>query len=132
MFTFLFVACMGGMSNMDSPKTDDSTGTSDDSTAEESQAPACATITPGDDWAWEGRCPRMTTPVAITVDECTLTLDYASVGGMTMGMPYSATIEEDAVTFGDGDSVTGCVGTVISADSIEGTCDGPCTFTLSR
>jgi hypothetical protein len=130
----LLLACSG-------TKTDDTSGTVDTSTTDTSvdsgdsggdTAPACSVITPGDDWAWSGECPQMTTPVAITVDGCSLTLDYESVGGMTMGMPFSATVDGDTVTFADDDSVTGCVGTVASADRIDGSCDGGCTFKLKR
>ncbi len=96
-------------------------------------APACAAVTPGDDWAWTGSCPGMTTPVAITVADCTLTLDYDAVGGMTMGMPYSATLDGDAVTFADDNGVDGCVGTVDTEDRISGSCEaGACTFKLRR
>jgi hypothetical protein len=51
---------------------------------------------------------------------------------MTMGMPYAGTIDGDTVTFGDGDTVTGCVGTVETADKISGSCDGGCTYELRR
>jgi len=121
----LLLACSG-------TKTDDTatTDTSVDSGGD--TAPACSVVNPGDDWAWDGECPQMTTPVAITVDGCSLTLDYESVGGMTMGMPYSGTVDGDTVTFGDDDDVTGCVGTVTDADHISGCCAGGCTFTLER
>lgn len=121
---FLFAALFACTTTSDSSKTTDSGGT--DST------PGCATVNAGDDWAWDGGCPMMPTPVVIAVSGCDLTLDYDAVGGMTMGMPYSGTVSGTTVTFADDDSVTGCVGTVESADSISGTCDGGCDFTLAR
>ena len=72
----------------------------------------------------------MATACEIIVDECSLTITYSS--GMTMGMPYSGTIEDDTITFDDGDSVTGCVGILEDEDNISGTCDGGCEFTLVR
>ncbi len=101
-------------------------------TATTSDSAACATLTPGNDWAWYDACPQMTTPVDVAVDGCALTLDYRAHDDMTMGMPYTGTVAGDTVTFGPGDTVTGCVGTVVSADRIEGTCDGGCAFTLRR
>jgi hypothetical protein len=95
-------------------------------------APPCATVNSGDDWAWMDQCPRMTTPVVIEVNGCEMALDYDAVGGMTMGMPYAGTIDGDTVTFSDGDTVTGCVGTVETADKISGSCDGGCTYELRR
>ncbi len=94
--------------------------------------PACATLTPGTDWAWHGACPQMTTPVDVAVDGCALTLDYTHHDGMTMGMPYAGTVDGDTVTFAAGDTVTGCLGTVVSADRVDGTCDGGCAFSLKR
>lgn len=128
MILALFLAACSGTSDSsadDSSPHDSSADTDTDSGA------ACATITPGDDWAWDGECPGMTTPVSIAVDGCNLTLDYGN-GGMTMGMPYDATVSGSDVTFGDGDSVTGCTGTVESADKITGSCDGGCTYKLKR
>lgn len=131
---YLLLACTGGADS--NPKGDSDPANTDDTgatdTGDGDTAPACATVTPGEDWAWLGECPRMTTPVVIAVESCALTLDYDAVGGMTMGMPYSATISGDAVTFAGDNSVTGCVGTVETADQITGSCDGGCTFTLSR
>lgn len=74
----------------------------------------------------------MRTPCDIVVTECSLTIDYSADGGMTMGMPYAGTIEGDTITFEDGDGVNGCVGTIEDADTVSGTCDGGCTFTLRR
>jgi hypothetical protein len=50
---------------------------------------------------------------------------------MSMGMPTGGVVTGTDVQFGGG-SVTGCVGTVLDADTIEGTCSGGCTYTLSR
>ena len=74
----------------------------------------------------------MSTPVVITVDGCQMTLDYDAVGGMTMGMPFSGTIDGETVTFADDNSVDGCVGTVEDADRITGSCADGCTFRLRR
>ncbi len=92
----------------------------------------CAAVNSGTNWAWDGQCPQMVTPCDIVVDGCSLTIDYAADGGMTMGMPYSGTVSGTTVTFAAGDEVTGCVGTVVDADTIEGTCGDGCTFTLER
>lgn len=94
--------------------------------------PACSELNSGDDWAWSGECPQMATPVVIEVTGCEMKLDYEAVGGMTMGMPYSATIAGDEVTFADDNAVEGCVGTVASADKITGSCADGCTFKLKR
>lgn len=128
----LLLACAGGADSDSKPDTGsiDTADTADTGTGD--TAPACATVTAGDDWAWSGECPGMTTPVVIAVDGCALTLDYDAVGGMTMGMPYSATIDAETVTFADDNSVSGCVGTVETADKITGSCDGGCTFKLKR
>ncbi len=109
----------GDTGNTDTGKTD--TGTL-----------ACASLSTGDDWAWNGQCPQMRTPCDIVADGCAFTIDYAADGGMTMGMPTGGTIAGDTVTFSEDNGVTGCTGTVIDADTVEGTCDGGCTFTLSR
>lgn len=90
---------------------------------------ACATLTAGA-WSWDGACPQMPTPCTLSVSECAVTLDYGA-GGMTMGMPYGGTIEGDTITFADDNTVSGCVGTILDADTIEGSCDG-CDFTLAR
>lgn len=115
-------------------KTD---GGGDDSGAQDTQdtqdtAPLCTQLNSGTDWAWRGECPQMRTPCDIVVDGCSLSIDYEADGGMTMGMPYAGTIEGDTITFADGDEVTGCVGTVADADTVTGTCDGGCEFTLER
>jgi len=139
----LFLACAGGAKTDDSTAaTDDSgattddSGATDDSTAADDSAddtaPTCDPMTSGDDWAWLGECPQMRTPCDIVVDGCSLTIDYSADGGMTMGMPYSATIEGSTVTFSDDNSVSGCVGTLESADKVTGTCSNGCTFTLRR
>lgn len=132
------LACAGGdagnAANTDSTASDSGGDTDTDTRSDTDTAPDgdCATVNAGDDWAWSGECPRMATPVVITVDGCELALDYDSVGGMTMGMPYSATIDGDTVTFADDNSVSGCVGTVDTADKISGTCDRGCEFKLRR
>lgn len=125
----LLYACIGGT------KSDDSAPTSDDSDsggADSDTGPACAALNSGDDWAWSGACPQMRTPCDIVVDGCSLAIDYSADGGMTMGMPYEATVSGDTITFADGDSVTGCEGTIEDADTVSGTCDGGCAFTLRR
>lgn len=129
MLTMLLLACTTGGDSTD--KADSGAADTADTNGGDT-APACSTVNSGDDWAWLGQCPGMTTPVAITVDGCAMTLDYDAVGGMTMGMPYSATIDGDTVTFADDNSVDGCVGTVETADKIAGSCDGGCTFELKR
>jgi hypothetical protein len=74
----------------------------------------------------------MRTPCDLVVTECSLAIDYAADGGMTMGMPYAGTVTGSTITFDDGDEVTGCVGTIEDADSVSGSCSGGCTFTLRR
>ena len=108
------------------------TETGDTETGDTDTASGCSTVNSGEDWAWTGACPQMTTPVVIAVKGCELSLDYDADGGMTMGMPYSGTVSGDVVTFADDNSVDGCVGTVDSADKITGSCKGGCTFTLRR
>lgn len=132
----LLLACAGGSKTDDSGAAADDSATADDSAggddSAEDSAPTCAALNSGDDWAFNGDCPQMRTPCDIVVDGCSLTIDYAADGGMTMGMPYEGTIEGDTITFADGDSVTGCVGTIEDADTVSGTCDGGCEFTLRR
>lgn len=126
----LLLACSGGGStDKDAGALDDSAATDD--TAEDT-APACAEMNSGEDWVWSGECPQMRTPCDIVVDGCALSIDYTADGGMTMGMPYAGTLAGSTVTFEDGDTVTGCVGTLESADKLTGTCDGGCTFTLRQ
>lgn len=93
--------------------------------------PPCSRLRGGDDWAFDGECPQMHTPCEVAVDGCALTISYEATG-MTMGMPYAATIDGDLVTFEDGDLLEGCTGTVLDARTIEGSCAGGCTFSLSR
>ena len=141
MLTLLLISCAtsgestdkadsGATDTADTVDTADSGGDTADTSGD--TAPACATVNPGEDWAWSGECPQMATPVVITVEGCTLALDYDAVGGMTMGMPYSATIDGDTVTFADDNGVDGCVGTVETADEITGSCADGCTFKLRR
>lgn len=134
----LLLACTGDTKTDDTSDNtgDDSADTSQDTgdtdTGDTDTGPTCATLNSGDDWSFNGECPQMRTPCDIVVDGCSLTIDYAADGGMTMGMPYEGTIEGDTITFADGDSVTGCVGTIEDADTVSGTCDGGCSFTLRR
>jgi hypothetical protein len=125
------LACSG---KGDAEEGDSATPAGDDTAVDTDTdtEPPCSTVNSGDDWAWNGECPQMRTPVAITVTECALALDYESVGGMTMGMPYTGTVDGDQVTFGDDNTVTGCVGTVETEDKITGSCADGCTFTLRR
>lgn len=96
-----------------------------------SDSVACAALNAGDEWAFRGECSQMRTPVALAYEGCAITLDYSATG-MSMGMPYEGVVVDQAVTFGDGDSVTGCAGVIEDADTISGQCDGGCTFTLVR
>lgn len=132
MLTLLFLACATGADPADKADSgaNDMAAMSDSGGGE--ATPACATVNSADDWAWSGACPQMNTPVVIAVDGCAMTLDYDAVGGMTMGMPYSAMIEGDTVKFADDNSVEGCVGTVGTADKITGSCADGCTFELDR
>ena len=127
MLALLALLACGAQTASDSAASDDSaTG------ADTSVEAACATLNTGDNWAWQGECPQMRTPCDIVVTECSLAIDYAADGGMTMGMPYAGTITGSTITFEDGDEVTGCVGTIEDADTVSGTCSGGCTFTLRR
>lgn len=56
----------------------------------------------------------------------------AAVGGMTMVMPYSATVVGDTVTFADDNGVDGWVGTVEDSSRITGAYGDGCTYTLRR
>lgn len=98
----------------------------------DSDSGQCAMVNSGTNWAWDGACPQMVTPCDMVVDGCSLAIDYDADGGMTMGMPYSGSVSGTTVTFADDDDVKGCVGTVVDADTIEGTCGNGCTFTLER
>ena len=122
-----------GCGDKDDTEGADDSGSQDtsaeDTNAEDSGS-TCDPMNSGEDWGFRGQCPGMQTPCEILVDACSLTITYSS--GMTMGMPYAGTIEGDAITFEDGDSVTGCVGTLEDADNVSGTCDGGCEFTLRR
>lgn len=111
---------------------DDTAGTAGDGGGDGGATPTCATLDSGDDWAWNGECPQMRTPCDIVVDGCSLSIDYAADGGMTMGMPYSGTISGDTITFADDNQVDGCVGTISDSGAVSGTCADGCTFTLER
>jgi hypothetical protein len=120
----LLAACTG------TKVADDTSGSGDtDTDTDTDTAPACSVLDSGDDWAFNGECPQMRTPCEITVTDCSLEIGYSS--GMSMDMPTAGTIEGDTITFDD-NGVSGCVGTIESADSVTGTCDGGCTFTLRR
>lgn len=125
----LLIACGTATKAVDSAAAD--TSTTDTSTNGDTGA-ACSVLNSGTDWAWLGECPQMRTPMDLVVTGCSLAIDYDADGGMTMGMPYAGTVSGSTVTFDAGDSVTGCTGTVVSADRIEGSCDGGCTYTLRR
>jgi hypothetical protein len=120
---FALIACTGG----DTADTGKTTDTSDTGTSA-----ACATMSSGTDWAWDGECPQMVTPCDIVVTECSFVIDYEADGGMTMSMPFGGVIVDDQVTFNNDNGVTGCVGTLVDADTVEGSCADGCTFTLSR
>ena len=123
----MLLACSGDAAEKGTDPADDTAGPVDSA-----EPPACATLNSGDNWAWQGECPQMYTPCDIVVTDCTLAIDYAADGGMTMGMPYSGTITDSTITFADGDSVLGCTGTIEDADSVSGSCADGCTFTLRR
>jgi hypothetical protein len=127
MLLALLLACTGATPN----DTADTTDTSD-TTGGDTDNAACDTLNSGTNWVFNGECPQMRTPCDMVVDSCALTIDYTADGGMTMGMPYAGTIAGNTITFEDGDSITGCVGTIEDADTVSGSCDGGCTFTLSR
>jgi len=110
-------ACSGGDDDMEG--MDDTDGSS----------AACDEVTAGDDWAWSGSCIGMTMACEIMRDGCGLTI---SCSGMDMGLPESAMVDGSAVMFDDGDDVTGCEGTVEDANTLSGTCDGGCSWTLER
>lgn len=131
MLLSLLLACTG--TSDDSAKVDTDVPTDTDTTPTDTNTtPACVTVNSGTNWAWNGECPQMKTKCDIVVTECTLAIDYEADGGMTMDMPYGGVIVGDVVTFNDDNGVTGCVGTVIDADTIEGTCASGCTFDLTR
>ena len=90
---------------------------------------ACEPVTAGDDWAWSGTCIGMTMGCEVVVDGCALTV---TCSGMDMGLPESATVDGADVTFDDGASLSGCVGTVEDPNTVTGTCDGGCDWTLER
>lgn len=105
-------------------------GTSDtDGTADTDGSAACDEVAAGDDWAWSGSCIGMTMGCEIVRDGCELTI---TCSGMDMGLPEGAMVDGSAVTFDDGDSVTGCEGSVEDANTLSGTCDGECSWTLER
>ena len=134
LFLALVVGCdIPDDGNLESGGGDgDTSDTNDTNDTNDTGNGTCEPVTSGTDWAWKGGCPRMRTPCDIVVTECSLAIDYEADGGMDMDMPHAATVVGSTVTFADDNSVTGCVGTVQNADSIEGTCDGGCDFTLTR
>ena len=119
-------------SDSDTDSDSDSDTDTDADTDADTDTTACAQVNSGTEWEWDGACPGMPTPCDIVVTGCSLAIDYAADGGMTMGMPYSGTIDGDTVTFADDDYVEGCVGTVIDADTIEGSCGSGCDFSLAQ
>lgn len=92
-------------------------------------AAACDVVRAGGDWTWSGSCIGMTMGCEIVRDGCELTI---TCSGMEMGLPESATVDGAVVTFDDGDDVTGCEGTVEDPNTLSGTCDGGCSWTLER
>ena len=132
----LAAACFAGDTeeSEDTAGGDDTSGSADSGDTDDTNdtEATCVTVESGDNWAWDGECPQMKTPCDIVVTECSMAIDYEADGGMTMGMPFSATIDGDTVTFADDNGVDGCTGTVIDVDRIEGTCKGGCTYTLKR
>lgn len=92
-------------------------------------------VNAGKDWYWSGSCPQMVTPCDLVCSDGTLTIDYEADGGMTMGMPFSATVEGTNVVFEDGDTVLDCQGAVLDEDTIAGSCASGaerCDFILVR
>lgn len=148
MWISFFLACDAGDSAKDSDsgttgETDSATEPTDSETTETGEDSGDSTSTIpfvdlcgihfSEQWAFDGECPRMKTPCELTVaDEASCRFDIAYSSGMTMGMPYEMTISGMSVSFGDGDQLTGCTGTVIKGDLIEGSCDGGCSFELYR
>jgi hypothetical protein len=121
-----------GDADADADSDADADADSDADTDADTDADACEPMNSGDDWAWKGQCPQMTTPCDIVVTGCTFTIDYDADGGMTMGMPYGGSISGTTVTFNDDDAVTGCVGELADPDSISGECADGCSFRLQR
>ncbi len=121
----LFFACTG--------TTKESNNTADDSSSVEdskhSEAPTCDGMTAGEDWTWDGDCPRMPTPCEVQVEGCAIIIGYSS--GMTMDMPRGGEIVGNTITFIDS-GIAGCVGTLEDADHVSGSCESGCTFTLYR
>ncbi len=126
--TYLLLVMLTACKGEDAVETDLLDTDVEDTEVEDTEPP-CATVTSGEDWAWNGECPQMRTPCEIEVTGCAMTIAYSS--GMTMGMPNEATVDGDTVTFSGG-SVPGCGGTVEDADTIRGSCADGCTFTLER
>lgn len=89
----------------------------------------CDEITTGSGWAWSGPCLGMTMACEVEKDGCNYTITCT---GMEMGLPETATVDGSSITFEDGAEIRGCRGTVEDADTLSGTCDGACTWTLER
>lgn len=119
MVATLLAACAGGGGATDSSDTD----VDSDATA------ACADVTAGKGWEWSGSCIGMTMGCKITKTGCDLTVVCT---GMDMGLPESGSIADDVVTFNDGASLSGCSGTVDDPNTITGTCNGDCEWTLAH
>ena len=114
----------------DLPPTDSGSSSTTGDTGGGTTPPACDSVNAGNDWAWRGSCPGMLTPCTVQVTGCQLAIGYP--GGMTMGMPTGGLVAGSDVSFNGANGVTGCAGTVTDPDSMEGTCDGGCSFTLTR
>jgi hypothetical protein len=104
-------------------------GGANDTNGTDAESSACDEVTAGDDWAWSGSCIGMTMGCEVVSDGCGLTI---TCSGMDMGLPEAATVDGSAVMFDDGDSVAGCEGTVEDPNTLNGTCDGECSWTLER
>lgn len=89
----------------------------------------CEQITVGSGWAWSGPCLGMTMACEIAGDGCDFTITCT---GMEMGLPEMASVAGDTITFDDGSEIRGCQGTVTDADTLSGTCEGGCAWTLER
>lgn len=125
-----------GADTGDAVDTGESVDTADTSDTEDTgteELPVVCGVTVAEDWAFFGECPRMRTPCEIWVaDEATCAFEVTYSSGMTMGMPYSFTVDGDTLTFGDDDEIFGCVATLQGPDYASGSCEDGCTFTLER
>lgn len=120
-FALLATACSGGKTAPDGSSADTATPTT--------SPPACERVAQGDGWEWSGACIGMTMGCEIATDGCALTV---TCSGMDMGLPETAIVDGENVVFDDGPSLSGCVGTVEDRNTLSGTCDGGCTWTLEH